>query len=241
MKDLSKDAQLQGIPQQLSLDVVLRGEPTFDSFVGRANEEIRGRLRQLATAAVLQPLRLWLTGERGTGKSHLLHATCAVALGAGHRACHAPVSRSLLERAHEVGSSPTVWLLDDLGAIVGDRAAEAALMQVYNESPAPIVFASRLHPGACEWLLADLRSRLLAAEVFRLESPDDEDRRALLVARAKAVGLVLADDVLDYMLSRLPRDPATLGEAIERLDMASWRARRRLTLPFVRDVLGLGR
>lgn len=245
-------------PEQLLLRVLPPGEQAFDNFCGRANDEARARLQRLASgeagageAGAGDPgagVRLWLTGAAGAGKSHLLRATLRAAAQAGRPARYLSIGDLQRERAREraardpaadgVAMAHAPWLLDDVEAIAGDAVAEAELMQLWNETAGTIVFASRLHPGACAWQLPDLRSRLLASEVFRLEPPDDDDLRALLLARAAAVGLALDDEVVPYLLRRLPRDPHSLSLVIEQLDLASWRQRRRVTLPLVREVLG---
>ena len=237
-------------PEQLLLRVLPPGEQAFDNFCGRANDEARARLQRLAAGERGAGVRLWLTGAAGAGKSHLLRATLRAAAQAGCLARYLPIGELAQVRAGERARStcePAAdtlvtahgpWLLDDVEAIAGDAVAEGELMQLWNETADAIVFASRLHPGGCAWQLPDLRSRLLASEVFRLEPPDDDDLRALLLARAAAVGLALDDDVVPYLLRRLPRDPHSLSQVIEQLDLASWRQRRRVTLPLVREVLG---
>ena len=236
-------------PEQLLLRVLPPGEQAFDNFCGRANDEARARLQRLAAGERGAGVRLWLTGAAGAGKSHLLRATLRAAAQAGRPARYLPIGELAQLRAGERAHCDPVadpvppahgpWLLDDVEAIAGDAVAEAELMQLWNETAGSIVFASRLHPGGCAWQLPDLRSRLLASEVFRLEPPDDDDLRALLLARAAVVGLALDDDVVPYLLRRLPRDPHSLSRAIEQLDLASWRQRRRVTLPLVREVLGI--
>jgi len=74
--------------------------------------------------------------------------------------------------------------------------------------------------------------------VFRLEPLDDEDRILALRLRAGHRGLELPDETARYLLRRLPRDMRALCEWLDRLDIASLAAQKRLTVPFVRGVLG---
>ena len=48
----------------------------------------------------------------------------------------------------------------------------------------------------------------------------------------------MSNDVADYLLRRCPRDMDSLFNLLNRLDQASLAAQRRLTIPFVRDLLG---
>ena len=66
---------------------------------------------------------------------------------------------------------------------------------------------------------------------------NEEQQLAALTLRAKLRGLELPDETGRYLLRRLPRDMATLAELLDTLDVASLVAQRRLTIPFIRDVL----
>jgi DnaA-homolog protein len=67
---------------------------------------------------------------------------------------------------------------------------------------------------------------------------DDGGRADLLRQRAAARGLDFDDAALEWMLRRCSRDLGSLTGVFERLDRASMVAQRRLTVPFLRQVLG---
>ena len=58
--------------------------------------------------------------------------------------------------------------------------------------------------------LPDLRSRLLAAEIFQLRELDDDGLLVALQLRAHQRGLELSDEAAEFLLRRLPRDMHTL-------------------------------
>jgi len=58
-----------------------------------------------------------------------------------------------------------------------------------------------------------------------------------LKLRARHRGLELPEETAQYLLRRLPRDMATLYDWLDLLDVAALAAKRRLTVPFVREVL----
>jgi DnaA family protein len=66
---------------------------------------------------------------------------------------------------------------------------------------------------------------------------DEAGRRELLRRRAEARGLQLDDGVLDYLFRRVGRDLGNLTALLDRLDRASLAAQRRLTVPFLRQIL----
>jgi DnaA family protein len=90
-----------------------------------------------------------------------------------------------------------------------------------------------------ELQLPDLKSRLSWGPVFHLIALDDETKLAALKARAGKRGLELKDGAARYLLNNWRRDIGSLLEALERLDHASLAAQRRVTVPFIKTVLGL--
>jgi hypothetical protein len=61
---------------------------------------------------------------------------------------------------------------------------------------------------------------------------------AALRLRAAGRGLDLPEDTALYLLRRFPRDMHALGRLLDEMDVASLTAQRRLTVPFVRAILG---
>jgi DnaA family protein len=58
------------------------------------------------------------------------------------------------------------------------------------------------------------------------------------MARAEKRGLVMADDVAGYIMRRAPRRLGDLLGILDILDENSLQAQRRLTIPFVKEVMG---
>jgi ATPase involved in DNA replication initiation len=88
--------------------------------------------------------------------------------------------------------------------------------------------------------LPDLRSRLGACTQFSLKPLDDDERRAVLKAQAIARGIELDDSVLDWLFARYARDLGALLDLLDRVDVASLAAQRRITIPFLRGFLREG-
>lgn len=185
---------------------------------------------------------VYLQGGNGSGKSHLLLAACAAAESAGRRANylslvrvrgHAPDALRGIEHADMVA-------IDELDAIAGNRDDEVALFDLHNrvrDAGVGLVYAARVVPAALPLLLPDLRSRLAQCTLLALRMLDDAGRAEILRQRAAARGLVFDAQALDWLLRRCNRDLSGLSALFERLDRASLAAQRRLTVPFLRQVL----
>jgi DnaA family protein len=219
--------------KQLPLGVRLRAEAIFDSFAPGPNGELVAALREGGCAP------LWLWGNPGSGKTHLLQAVCAAADAA---AAYFPFGRSLaLPPAALAGfENCRVLCLDDVDSIAGDQPWEQALFGLFNEAAelgTRLIFAARAAPRAIDWGLEDWRSRASACVVYQLRDLDDAGRLEALRLRAAQRGLQLPSETADYLLRRMPRDLPSLFEILDHLDEASLVAQRRLTVRFIRDAL----
>jgi len=132
-----------------------------------------------------------------------------------------------------------VVALDGLESIAGQRDDEVALFDFHNRARGRIalLYAARATPDALPLVLPDLRSRLGQCARIALSPLDDDGRRAVLRARAERRGLVLEDAALEWLLRRVDRDLRSLTGLLDRLDKASLAAQRRLTVPFLRQLL----
>jgi DnaA family protein len=92
-------------------------------------------------------------------------------------------------------------------------------------------------PDAQTALREDVRTRLGAGHIYRLEPLNELDQRLLLAKRAEHRGWALTPDVLDYLYQRAPRDLSSLAGLIRRLDELSLEQKRRITLPLLRAAL----
>ncbi len=225
--------------QQLPLAMRLRERATFETFQPGANLE---PLRHLELMADGQPGVAWLWGPRGSGRTHLLQAVCARAAGATRSACLSmPELRAAGAAALLGWSGFGALCLDDLDAVVGDAAFERALFSLFldaQERAAVLVVSAASAPAALPWSLADIGSRFGGSAVFQVRPLEDDDQLAALRARAAARGLELPEETARYLQRRMPREMASLCGVLDALDVAALAAQRRITVPFIREVLG---
>jgi DnaA family protein len=178
------------------------------------------------------PVYLW--GPAASGKTHLMQALAARCLATGQTA------------AWFDAADPEPWTLQPHWAlVVVDRceqlepAAQHAAFALFEAASAQGVqwlAAGRLPPVDLA-LRDDLRTRLGWGHVFSLEPLDDAATRSALRREADHRGIFLPDDVMDYLLARLPRDLGHLMGALDRLDGFGLAMGRRVTLPLVRQML----
>lgn len=196
--------------QQIPLEISPPLEAEFGNFVAGPNREALARVRELAEGEPRERI-VYLWGAPGSGRTHLLRAAAR--------------------------ASPALVVADDVETL--DTDAQQALFIALNDARegGPCVLAAGSKPPAQLRLRDDVRTRLAWGLVYELLPVGDEDKARHLRSLAEARGLQLSDDILRYLLTRLPRDLRSLQSALEILDRHSLSRQRALTLPLVREAL----
>lgn len=227
--------------EQLPLEIRLADHALLANFHPAGNELLVHELRQCISTPG-HPM-VWLWGAAQSGKSHLLQACAAEASERGLTVAYLPLARAgefpvaALEGLGEVD----LVCLDDVDGLAGDPDWEQGLFRIYEDlrrGGGRLVVAAGVPPAELDFGLPDLASRLKSGGVFRLHGLVDEACLQALQIRAGFRGLELPDDTARFLLARLPRGPAELFAVLDQLDRAALAAQRRLTVPFVRHVLG---
>jgi DnaA family protein len=225
--------------RQLTLGVQLKERATFASFHTARNQELVAHLRHVASRTPAGTT--WLAGPHSAGKSHLLQAVCAE-VGEGKRVAYLPLETLLPFGPETLAGAESLDLacFDDVQAIAGLEAWEQRLFSIWQaafERNSSLLFAARENPAHVDFGLADLKSRLTSAAVFAVRELNDEEQLEALELRARLRGLELPPETARYLQRRFPRDMRTLCDILDTLDDASFVAQRRLTVPFIRDVI----
>lgn len=231
-------------PVQLPLGIRLRDDATFANYYAGANAAAQGYIERAchAHSDVWVDSFIWLWGKAGSGRSHLLQAACLRAEEQGLRALYLPL-QDCLDYGPEVLEGVEfcdLLALDDVQLVVGQPIWEQALFHAFNrlrDAGKRLLISADCSPRQLAIGLPDLHSRFNLALVFHLQELDDEEKLRALQLRASRRGLYLSDEVGRFLLGRLTRSMDALFAALERLDQASLQARRKLTIPFVKDVL----
>jgi DnaA family protein len=225
--------------RQLPLGVQLKERATFASFLTARNVELVTHLRHVA--ATTPAGSTWIAGPHTAGKSHLLQAVCA-ACPPGKRAAYLPLE-SLLPfgpDAIEGAELLDVACCDDVQAVAGLDAWEQALFSLWQrafERGSTLLFAARENPAQVAFGLPDLKSRLTSSAVFAVRELNDEEQLEALELRARLRGFELPAETARYLQRRFPRDMRSLCEVLDTLDDAAFAAQRRITVPFIKEII----
>jgi DnaA family protein len=228
---------------QLPLGIRLLDSSVFESYFAGRNQPVVDALLALhASDRARAPTCIWIHGAHGVGKTHLLQAVCARASREGRTAAYLPLP-DVIDLGEELLAGfgeLAIVCLDDAQVVAGREAWERALFRLHqelDERGGRLLVAGAMPPAALPFKLRDLGSRLNGGLVLTLQPLNETEQIAALQLRAQLRGLELPDEAAQYMLRRLPRDMTHLYAVLDELDAASLVAQRRLTVPFVKEVL----
>ena len=223
---------------QLILPLGSNPRHTFANFCIDDNAGILEALESLPR----QGGSLWLHGPQDSGKTHLLQAVCHQAKTREESAAYLPL-KQMRELGPETldGLEQCLWIcLDDMDAVLEQGDWEQRLFGLVNQAMdhgASLLMAARQPAENVSVELPDLRSRLRGAVSFPLQPLDDERQSEALRRRAHSQGYDLPEDAVRYMQRHVVRGLGQLCQLLDQLEQASLSQQRRITVPFVREVL----
>jgi len=227
---------------QLLLDLEPPPKPRFDNFIAGRNAEAIDAVRRSCAGSMLDPSKrfIYLWGENGSGRSHLLRAACDE-IGGRYFAGSTVTTADIEAASTRVDAPCRALMIDDVEC--ADAAAQEALFHAYNvlrDDPRGVLLvAGNAAPRdlALQATRDDLRSRLAWGLTYPLHRLDDDEKDAALVRHAEQRGFPLAPEVRRYLMTHFARDLGSLMQTVEALDRHAREQRRVVTLPLIRDYL----
>lgn len=222
---------------QLALPLKLQDHAVFESYLPAGNEALVAYLQDLVGGG--QGLGGWLRGGVAVGKTHLLQALCERAQNSAQFLPIGDVVDAGAEILDGLASRQFVCL-DDVDIVSGNKQWELGLFRLFNDvadAGGTLLCSASAAPRECGFELADLVSRFSLLPVYQIHPLGDNERIEALQLRARHRGLELPAEVAAYLLNRSPRDMASLYQILDRLDSEAMIAQRRLTIPFVREII----
>jgi DnaA family protein len=223
--------------EQLVFELALPEPPSFANFLAGRNAELVDALSALVTDGRESAMLIW--GGPGVGKTHLARAAVALAdergLGARMFAHPREIDDAVLSA---MGAGPEQLIVID-SIDLADEAAAGRLFTLYNaikERQARLIATSRT-PLAALPLREDLRTRLGWGLVYELLPLADDAKPAALAVYAKGRGIVLSDEVIEYLLRHGRRDMPSLLATLAALDRQSLASKRPITVPLLKGWL----
>ena len=214
---------------QLIFDFAERGYPGFDKFLGTENAEL---------VYVLQHKHdpfIYVWGEEGAGKSHLLRAWVAQALDAGKKAVYIDAAATPLTEAAFEAEYLAIDQIEKLG-----NEEQALLFAVFNRfrnSGKGFLLLSSEHTPQQLVIREDLRTRMAYCLVYEVKPLTDQEKIDALVSMAAARQVTIDPEIFEYLLNHWRRDMDRLMQMLDTLDNYAVTMGKRITLPLLRQLL----
>jgi len=211
----------------------LNQEYTFATFVQGKNSQLAFAAAQAVAEAPARAYNpLFIYGNVGLGKTHLLHAIGAHALGTptDSTVVYTTSERFAIELIQSIGANKTeqfrakyrsvdVLLIDDAHFLKNKEGTQEELFHTFNElygNGKQIVLSSDRSPDDLQGLQDRLVSRFRWGLVADIQTPDFETRSAILREKARRRGLEVPDEVVDLIASRITTNVRDLEGALIR-------------------------
>ncbi len=193
---------------------------TFDTFVvGNSNRFAHAAALAVAETPALAYNPLFLYGGVGLGKTHLLHAIGNYILNTKPNSKIAYISsetftneliRSIREKEMDKFRnkyrSMDVLMIDDIQFIAGKVQTEEEFFHTFNalyDANKQIIITSDKHPEEMKTLEERLKSRFEWGLPADINSPDFETRVAILQKKVELEGIMISDDILQFIAEKI--------------------------------------
>jgi chromosomal replication initiator protein len=242
-----------GIPTEVS-SVSLDARFSFDTFVAASSN----RLAYAAAQAVAEtPGRsynpLYIYGDSGLGKTHLLHAIGNYVREnfPKRKVLYVTTETFMNDFVDSLRLSTTiafkrryrecdVLLIDDIQFMQNKEGLQEEFFHTYNDlhgTGKQIVLTSDRPPKSIESLEDRLRSRFLSGLITEIDPPDLETRLAILRSKAEADHDHIPHDVLEFIATNVKNNIRELEGALIRVTAFASLNREPISLPLAERVL----
>jgi chromosomal replication initiator protein len=227
---------------------------TFDTFVvGDSNQFAHSA----AQAVAANPGHVWnplfLHGDSGLGKTHLLHALAhailekhkggRVAIVSSERYTNdfvAALSKGTMDEFRRKYRECAALLVDDVQFLAGKDKTAEEFFHTFNElhdHHVQIVLSSDRSPKELKGLDARLCSRFEWGMRVQIEAPEFETRAAILQKKADVEAIDLPDEVTNLLAKHIRSNVRELEGALMRLAAFASLKSEPITVALARDVL----
>jgi len=193
-------------------------------------------LSQVTESLVGQSAEVWIHGLEGVGKTHL-GLVIADRCQWSYYDC-GDIHPDLVPELLEWLDTRVGLVLDRVDCWLRHVGAEAALFSWWKRKENGLVLISTLSPRVENQVsLPDLASRAHASMILPLDGLPDLHLAELFQCQLNQLNVELTPEVSRFLEPRLPRNPRKLMQLVRSIDQESLRDQRKITIPWLKQLL----
>ena len=227
------------MPEQIPVQFDFQSNQSFSTFYPGNNEEIINHLQKIF---INNEQQIFLWGDRGSGKTHLLQA-----LGQESNACNKTSfyysldTNNLPDPAMLEGlDNFDIVCFDNIEQIAGNTEWEQAFFNFYNlhrDENNKLVVTAPCPPKYLAIQLPDLKTRMSWGLTLKLKALSDEQQLNALIYKANDLGFEISVKVGRFLITHYARDLPSIWVLLDKIEQATLAAKRKLTIPFLKQIM----
>lgn len=224
---------------QIPIKFEFQANQSFSTFYVGNNAEIINHLQQISNNREQQ---IFLWGEKGSGKTHLLQAICQNASN---------LNKAALYFLLDANAQPDVSFFEDLEyldiacfdnieQIAGNIAWEKAFFNFYNsyrDSNKKLVLSASCPPKYLAMQIPDLKTRMSWGLTLKLKSLTAEQQIKALIFKANDLGFEIPVNVGLFLLTHYSSDLPSIWSLLDKIEYTSLATKRKITIPFLKQIM----
>lgn len=223
--------------QQLPLDFKQNNEKTFADFIVGSNTSL---LTSLQTFTQSNEMILYLWGETGSGKSHILSAFTQYC--ADNKKSAVVLTPQDLSQRQNISLIEMFdyFCIDNVEKITADPVLEELLFHWINEikqHKKKIILACQFSNKSEKWQLPDLRSRLQSGRTHQIKALDRKKVIDVFIKQAQQKGIIIDNRVNQFLQNNCPMNMHYFSELLVKLDQTTLIEKKQVTIPLIKKII----
>lgn len=225
--------------EQLPLQFEFQSNQNFSAFYPGSNEEVITHLQQLF---INKEQQMFLWGESGTGKSHLLQAVCQEANKLNKTSFYFSLDSKALPVPSLLDGLENIDLVcfDNIEQIIGQAAWELAFFNFFNlhrDNGNQLILSAPCPPKYLAIQLPDLKTRMSWGLTLKLKPLTDERLLNALIYKADVLGFEIPVNVGKFLIRHYASDLPSIWDLLNKIEQATLAEQRKLTIPFLKKIM----
>jgi len=227
------------VSKQLPLQFEFQSNQNFNTFYPGSNEEVINHLRHIFSNSEQQ---IFLWGEAGTGKTHLLQAISQESDLQNKTSFYFCFENNALPNPEMLNGldSFDIVCFDNIEQIAENSEWEHAFFNFFNlhrDANKKLILSAHCPPKFLPIQLPDLKTRMNWGLTLKLSTLSDEQQLNALIHKANDLGFDIPVNVGRFLMSHYARDLPSIWILLDKINHETLAAKRKLTIPFLKQIM----